>query len=283
MNLFTKNIDWVGLFKNMAMNMKKTFLILIIAVISISLAAMTCFKEEASMDDQKLNQTKWKVHDMDRPLPSVIDPGPAGSPILPPSDAVVLFDGKDLSQWQDNKGQPARWSVKDGYMEVAKKAGSILTKKTFGDCQLHVEWAAPVIVKGESQGRGNSGVFLMNAYEVQVLDSYENVSYADGMAAAIYGQYPPLVNACRPPGEWQTYDIIFWRPHFGEDGKVIQPARMTVFHNGALVHDNVVLSGRTVNKKRAQYTAHPDKMPISLQDHGDPVRYRNVWIRSLSE
>lgn len=262
------------------MAMNKT---LLLVVISMSLVAMACFKEEAFMDDQKLSQTKWKVHDPDRPLPSVVDPGPAGSPISPPSDAVILFDGKDLSQWQDKKGQPARWSVKDGYMEVVKKTGSILTKKTFGDCQLHVEWTAPVIVKGKSQGRGNSGVFLMNAYEVQVLDSYENVTYADGMAAAIYGQYPPLVNASRPPGEWQTYDIIFRRPHFSEDGKVIQPARITVFHNGVLVHDNVKLSGRTVHIMRAQYTAHPDRMPISLQDHGDPVRYRNIWIRSLSE
>jgi hypothetical protein len=265
------------------MDMKKTFFIVMLVVISISLVAMTCFKEEASMDDQKLSQTKWKVHDPDRPLPSVVDPGPAGSPILPPSDAVILFDGKDLSQWQDNKGQPARWSIKDGYMEVVKKTGSILTKQTFGDCQLHVEWAAPVIVKGKSQGRGNSGVFLMNTYEVQVLDSYENVTYADGLAAAVYGQYPPLVNVCRPPGEWQTYDIIFRRPHFDENGKVLRAARMTVFHNGVLVHDNVKLSGRTVHKMRAKYTAHPDRMPISLQDHGDPVRYRNIWIRSLSE
>jgi hypothetical protein len=166
-------------------------------------------------------------------------------------------------------------------MEVVAKTGSIQTKKGFGDCQLHVEWAAPSAVKGESQERGNSGVFLMNTYEVQVLDCYENKTYADGMTAAVYGQYPPLVNACRKPGEWQTYDIIFHRPLFGKDGKLAQPARMTVFHNGILVHDDVVLSGPTAHKARPPYKVHDDKLPLSLQDHGNPVRYRNIWIREL--
>jgi len=263
--------------------MKKTVLVLAVAFGALCLAALACEKEEVSMDDQKITQMKWKIHDPDRPMPPVIDPGPFTTPIPPPSDALVLFDGKDLSQWQDAKGNSARWKVEEGYMEVTPKTGSIQTREVFGDCQLHVEWAAPEIVKGKSQGRGNSGVFLMDTYEVQVLDCYENITYADGMTAAVYGQYPPLVNACRPPGEWQTYDIVFHRPHFGEDGKVIQPARMTVFHNGVLVHDNVKLVGPTSWKKRVSYSAHPDKMPISLQDHSNPVRYRNIWIRPLKD
>jgi len=227
--------------------------------------------------------TQWGIHDMNRPLPPVVDPGPAGPPAPAPSDAVVLFDGKDLSKWADSKGNPARWKVENGYFEVVARTGSLLTKQGFGDCQLHVEWAAPAEVKGESQERGNSGVYIMGLYEVQVLDSYNNRTYADGSAAAIYGQYPPLVNASRKPGEWQTYDIVFHRPVFGQDKNLVSPVRMTVFHNGVLVQDNVVLSGPTENKKRPSYAYHPDALPISLQDHGNPVRYRNIWIRELKE
>jgi hypothetical protein len=166
-------------------------------------------------------------------------------------------------------------------MEAVKGAGSIQTKDGFGDCQLHVEWASPAVVAGDSQGRGNSGVFLMNTYEVQVLDCYNNKTYADGMTASIYGQYPPLVNACRKPGEWQTYDIVFHAPRFDAAGKLLRPARMTVFHNGLLVHDNDELTGPTAHKARPPYAVHPDKMPISLQDHGNPVRFRNIWIRGF--
>ena len=226
---------------------------------------------------------KWKVHDPDRPLPPVIEPGPAGDPVPAPSDAVVLFDGRDLMKWEDAKGQPAGWKVQDGYMEVVKKTGIIRTKDKFGSCQLHVEWSAPLPVVGESQGRGNSGVFLMEYYEVQVLDNYQNKTYADGMAAAVYGQYPPLVNACRPPGEWQTYDIIFRQPRFDESGELVRPACMTVFHNGVLVQDNVELTGPTVWKQRPPYKAHADKLSITLQDHSNPVRFRNIWIRELPE
>lgn len=166
-------------------------------------------------------------------------------------------------------------------MEVVKKTGSIRTKQNFGDCQLHIEWAAPLPVVGKGQGRGNSGVFLMDTYELQVLDSYNNRTYADGMAASVYGQFPPLVNACRPPGEWQAFDIIFYRPHFDKNGNLIHPVRMTVLHNGVLVQDNVELLGPTAWKKRVPYKPHPEKMPLSLQDHGNPVRYRNIWIREL--
>ncbi|MBM3284524.1 MAG: DUF1080 domain-containing protein [Candidatus Aminicenantes bacterium] len=225
--------------------------------------------------------TQWAIHDPERPLPPVIVPGPAGPPVPAPSDAIVLFDGDDLSAWEDSKGGPPRWKVESGYMEVVAKTGSIRTKETFGDCQLHVEWAVPEVLSGEGQGRGNSGVFLMNTYEVQVLDSYENKTYADGMAGAIYGQYPPLVNACRKPGEWQAYAIIFRRPRFDAEGKVLEAARMTVFHNGILIHDHVELAGPTTHKIRTPYMPHPDRLPLSLQDHGNPVRFRNIWIRPL--
>jgi len=223
----------------------------------------------------------WAVHDPDRPLPPLVDPGPVGKPIPPPSDAIVLFNGSGFEEWVDGEGEPVRWKVENGHMEVVAKTDSIRTVKAFGDCQLHVEWMAPAVVTGEGQGRGNSGVFLMGIYEVQVLDSYNNPTYADGMAASLYGQFPPLVNACRPPGEWQTYDIVFRRPRFDGEGGLLSPARLTVFHNGILVHDAVELTGPTAHKARPPYKAHADKLPISLQDHSDPVRFRNIWIREL--
>ena len=223
----------------------------------------------------------WAVHDRDRPQPKVVAPGPAGPPAPVPADAVVLFDGRDLGRWTDAKGGPARWKVENGYMEIVPKSGGIRTAAGFGDCQLHVEWMAPSPAKGTDQDRGNSGVFLMDLYEVQVLDCYGNRTYADGMTAALYGQYPPLVNACRPPGEWQTYDIVFRRPRFDKDGALLSPARMTVFHNGLLVHDNDVLTGPTAHKARPPYKAHSDRLPVSLQDHDHPVRFRNIWLREL--
>lgn len=229
---------------------------------------------------------QWAIHDLNRPQPPIVHPGAAStpeSPGRPPSDAIVLFDGKDLSQWQIGSGEPAKWKVENGYMEVAPRAGSILTRRGFGDCQLHLEWATPLVVKGEGQGRGNSGVLLMGKYEVQVLDSYSNTTYPDGQAAALYGQYPPLVNASRPPGEWQTYDIIFRRPRFDQDGKLVRPARVTVLHNGVVVQDSVELMGPTTHRARPPYTAHPDQLPLTLQDHGELVRYRNIWIRELPE
>ena len=226
-------------------------------------------------------QIAWPVHDPNRPQPPVVAPGPAGPPVPPPADAVVLFDGQDLGAWTDAKGQPVRWKVENGYVEVVPKTGEIKTVKGFGDCQLHIEWMAPSPAKGADQDRGNSGVFLMGLYEVQVLDCYGNRTYADGMTAAIYGQHPPLVNACRPPGEWQTYDIVFRRPRFDGDGRVVTPARMTVFHNGILVHDNDILTGPTAHKARPPYRMHADRLPISLQDHGHPVRFRAIWLREL--
>lgn len=226
----------------------------------------------------------WPQHDSTRPHPAIIDPGTASTadkPGRPPSDATVLFDGTSLSGWAALDGSAPKWIVKDGVLECVRDSGYIRTLQAFGDCQLHVEWAAPVPAQGTSQGRGNSGVFLMGLYEVQVLDSYENVTYADGQAAAAYGQYPPLVNASRPPGQWQTYDILFTRPRFTDDGKVVSPARLTVLHNGVLVQNNVELVGPTGWLQRDPYKAHEDKLPLSLQDHGNPVRYRNLWVREL--
>ena len=227
---------------------------------------------------------KWKIHDKERPLPPVVDPGSYSTQEKigkAPSDATVLFDGKDLSQWEMANGDPPKWKLGKGYMEVVPETGTIRTKQGFGDCQLHIEWAAPAKVVGKGQGRGNSGVFLMGIYEVQVLDSYENETYADGQAAAVYGQYPPLVNACQPPGEWQSYDIIWHRPRFNESGKLLSAARVTVLHNGILVQDNVTLTGPTENKARPPYKTHLDKLSLTIQDHGNPVQYRNIWIKEL--
>ena len=206
--------------------------------------------------------------------PRVIDPGP------PPSDAIILFDGKDLSQWRSSEGGgPARWEVKDGVATV-NGTGTIATKQGFGDCQLHVEWATPAKVQGEGQGRGNSGIYLQGRYEVQVLDSYNNKTYYHGQAGSIYNQHAPLVNACRKPGEWQTYDIIYHAPRFDEKGKLQKAATITVLQNGVLIQDNVEIKGDTAGKA-PKYKAHPLKQPVALQDHHNPVRYRNIWIREL--
>jgi len=220
-------------------------------------------------------------HARDCPAPPIIDASPPGAPVPPPSDAIVLFDGKSLSEWRSGDGSPARWVVRSGYMEVAAGTGGIATVRQFGDVQLHVEWASPNPPKGTDQDRGNSGVFLMGRYEVQVLDSYGNLTYPDGQAGAVYGQYPPLVNASRAPGVWQAYDIVFHRPRFDADGSLLRPATLTVFHNGVLIQDGVTLTGPTAHQARPAYTSHPNRLPISLQDHAHPVRFRNIWVRQL--
>jgi hypothetical protein len=228
--------------------------------------------------------TRWHVHDGERPQPRVVTPGNLCllPPVTPPSDATLLFDGKSLSGWvRTSDGTPAGWKiVGDGSMEVVKKAGNIQTVKHFGDCQLHLEWMAPTVIEGESQGRGNSGVFLMGRYEIQVLDCHQNLTYPDGTTAAIYGQYPPLVNACCPPGQWHIYDIIWQGPKFHADTCVC-PARVTVMHNGIVVHHARELQGPTEHKRTAMYTPHPPTGPLMLQDHGNPVRFRNIWMREL--
>lgn len=227
----------------------------------------------------------WPLHSMDRPRPPVVTPGPApaAGPMPAPSDAIVLFDGKSLSGWVSDSGGPAKWTVRDGYAEVVRGAGSIRTARSFGSVQLHVEWMAPTPPHGEGQERGNSGVILMTHYEVQVLDSYKNDTYPDGQAAAVYGQTPPLVNASRPPGEWQSYDIVFHRPRFGADGAVVRPATVTVVHNGVLVQDQTVITGWTEHDHVATYRPHGDRLPVLLQEHGVAVRYRNVWVRELGD
>jgi hypothetical protein len=215
--------------------------------------------------------------------PAVVTPG--ATPGAPPSDAIVLFDGKDLSQWvsQAAAGGPAPWTVADGIVTVKPKSGGIQTKQAFGSCQLHIEFATPSVVEGTGQGRGNSGVFLMNNYELQVLDSYQNPTYFHGQAGAIYKQHAPLVNASRKPGEWQAYDVVFHAPKFDADGKLLQRATFTVFHNGVLIQDHVIVMGVTAHDKAPYYEAHAAKMPLSLQDHNNPMRFRNIWIRELAD
>ncbi len=226
---------------------------------------------------------KWRVHDDMRPRPEVVTPGAAYGD--PPSDAIVLFDGTDLSAFTQADGSEADWIVKDGYMEVSQpetgKGNDVFTKQAFGDIQLHIEWASPAEVVGNSQGRGNSGIFFFEQYELQVLDSFENKSYADGQASAIYGYKPPLVNACRKPGEWQTYDIIFEAPQWDSKGNLSKRAYITVLQNGVLTHHHQDYLGASGHKKVAEYVQHDPKGRIKLQNHRNPVRYRNIWVREL--
>ncbi len=231
--------------------------------------------EPVGYDDTPfLPGTDWRVHDSSRPAPQVITPGAEGG--VAPSDALILFDGTDLKEWA---GGP--WDLVDGAMEVNGK-GNITTRRSFQDIQLHLEWASPAEAKGDSQHRGNSGVYLMGRYEIQILDSFENLSYSDGQAAALYGQSPPLVNASRGPGEWQSYDIFFKAPRFDSAGRIISPGIVTVLHNGVLVQHNVAFLGSTVHRDVATYQSHAPDGPITIQDHGNPVRFRNIWIRELS-
>jgi hypothetical protein len=222
---------------------------------------------------------KWKTGDRSRPAPVKVTPGNAGSA---PSDAIVLFDGKDLSAWKHSNGKPASWRVREGYFETAPGSGDIVTTQPFGDCQLHVEWASPNPPEGSDQEPGNSGVYLMSLYEIQVLDSFRNQTYPDGQAAAVYCQYPPLVNATRAPGEWQSYDIVFHDARFAGSA-LREPAFVTLLHNGVLAQDHVALTGPTDYMKRPPYKPHAPKLPLLLQDHGQPVRFRNIWIRELKE
>jgi hypothetical protein len=229
--------------------------------------------------------TKWHVHDGERPQPLIVTPGEPSTQDkvgTAPNDATVLFDGKDLSQWKMEKdGSEAKWKVENGYAEVVPKSGYMMTKEEFGpDFQLHVEFATPNPPSGDSQGRGNSGVFLFGRYEIQVLDSYDNPTYPDGQATAIYGYMPPQVNASLPPGKWQTYDILCEGPRF-QDGKLVKPLIVTVLHNGVVTQNHTALIGETPHKQVGTYHAHAEKGPIKLQDHGNPMRFRNIWIRAM--
>ena len=228
----------------------------------------------------------WKVHDRSRPQARTVVPGLPVPSKQPPSDSIVLFDGKDLSKWntrqRDGKVTEATWKVENGYCEMVPRTGSLMTKEAFGDCQLHLEWMTPTGTDPSRVGqmRGNSGVILMGRYEVQVLSSYDNITYADGAAGGIYGLYPPLVNPCRPEGEWNAYDIVFKAPSF-KDGTLIKPAFLTLFFNDVLAHDHVELLGSTDTLPIAKYEPHAVEEPFLLQGHAGPVRYRNVWIRRL--
>ena len=215
------------------------------------------------------------------PVPPAVVPGATHR--MPPSDAVVLFGGDDLSAWQQPDGNAPAWTVKDGAMIVAPGSGGLETKQSFGDVQLHIEWRTPTDTTGmHGQDRGNSGIFFQNRYEVQVLDSYESRTYSNGQAGSVYKQHIPAVNASTPPGTWQAYDIVFIAPRFREDSSLAAPARLTVFHNGVLLHHNAVLEGGTVYRGAPSYEAHPAKAPLSLQDHSHPVRFRNIWLRELN-
>lgn len=233
-------------------------------------------------DTPRLPGSEWRVHDATRPRPAIVLPGTAGTPEragAPPSDALVLFDGRSLDAWRraGEPAEPAGWEVREGSL-VVNGTGSIETRMSFGDFQLHLEWRTPAEPQGTSQARGNSGVFLMGRYEVQILDSYSNDTYPDGQAAALYGQLPPLVNASRPAGEWQSYDIVFSVPRF-EEGELVEPARVTVFHNGVLVHYDRPFLGATTHRALPRYEPHPAEGRILLQDHGSAVEFRNIWIR----
>ena len=244
--------------------MKKTFFLLIAALFAY------CYLE-AQITDPKATEV-WE------PEPRVVDPGDSFSDA--PSDAIILFDGQNLDEWTNSEGGPAGWKVADGAMTVVKGTGIVKTKRHLGSCQLHLEWRSPSVVEGEGQGRGNSGVFLDGIYEVQVLDSYNNRTYSNGQAASIYKQSMPLVNAMRPPGEWNTYDIIYTQPVFNQDGIKTRPGYITVIHNGVVVQNNTEIRGTTPYIGLPKNPAHGDG-PLLLQDHGNPVSYRNIWVRQL--
>jgi len=275
----------------------RNFLIVIVLLVSAPLLA----QELPKIDWDELSKTKpWEVTELYKDL-NKVTPGEGTSA---PSDAIVLFDGKDLNMWQkaqfgspvnmegfeamiplidpDYKGDPAAWTVKNGELEVKAGEGSIATKKAFGDVQLHLEWLAPKMPADKTgQAGGNSGVIFMGMYEVQVLNSYENPTYSNGQAASLYKQFIPLVNASKAPEQWQKYDIIFMAPKFSANGTLVSPAKVTVLHNGVLVQNNVELLGPTCFIGAPYYVAHPEKLPLVLQDHNDPMRFRNIWIREL--
>jgi hypothetical protein len=241
-------------------------------LLTLLLAACAAVAEVAQQEGDPALTEVWE------PVPTQIGPGGADRA---PSDAIVLFDGTDLSEWRGPDGEPG-WRIEDGAVTVVKEAGDLTSRRAFGDVQLHLEWRTPTQIVGEGQGRGNSGVFLMGLYEVQILDSYGNRTYSNGQAGSIYKQYIPLVNAARAPGEWQSYDIVFIAPKFDAEGKLESAATMTVLHNGVLIHNHVELHGPTRYIGEPAYEAHAARLPLMLQDHGNPVSYRNIWIREIA-
>jgi hypothetical protein len=265
-------------------------LLLLLICFACAVAQQDTKEKPGFSDTPYLPDGKWRVHDSSRPRSTIITPGSFSTqeqPGRPPSDAIVLFDGTDLSKWQtrqkDGTYAAPKWKVENGYMEVVGRSGSIETKQKFGDCQIHVEWASPTTIEGNGQGRGNSGVLIMGRYEIQVLDTYNNPSYSDGQTGAMYGQYPPLVLAVKEPGKWQVYDIIFEAPRFDKDDNLVKPAYVTVILNGVVLHHRQAFIGSVAWKRVGKYAPHEPVGPLQLQDHGNPVRFRNVWIRPLGE
>jgi hypothetical protein len=267
--------------------MQKTFFIVSAFVLSgfAGLVPQTLAEDKPGYTDTPmLPSGKWHVHDPNRPVPPIITPGLTFSHGAPaPSDALVLFDGTDFSHWEGDKGAP-QWTIHGDYMECKPHSGYIHTKEKFGDFQLHIEWAEPKKIDGNSQDRGNSGVFLQGIYEVQVLDSFDNPTYPDGQCGALYGQSPPLANACKKPDQWQTYDIVFEAARWNQNHELVRPACVTVFQNGVVIHHKQPLLGPTGHRTLAKYDKeYPATGPISLQDHGNTVRFRNIWIRNLPQ
>lgn len=247
----------------------KISLIILFLSISISIFTIQCLGQD---EPDPAETEVWE------PEPEIVTPGNGTNP---PSDAIVLFDGTDLSQWMDVEGNESRWIVIDNTVTVNPETSSLITRQQFGSCQLHIEFRTPIEIEGNGQGRGNSGIFLQGRYEVQVLDSYENRTYSNGQAGSIYKQHIPLVNASRKPGEWQVFDIVFNAPSFKEDGSLNKPGYATVLHNGVLIQNHVELKGPTAFIGVSEYEAHDPKGPLALQDHDNPVSYRNIWIREL--
>jgi hypothetical protein len=275
----------------MMMNMRLGIRHLALCALSLGAAATVLGVQQdlGYQDTPLIPGTPWHVHDGQRPQPRIVTPGESFSHVAPPpSDAVVLFDGTSLERWQDNRGGPASWNVADGCFEVTRRGGAICTKDKFADFQLHLEFATPATVRGDGQGRGNSGILINGMYEVQVLDSYDNKTYPDGQCGALYGQTPPLVNASKPPGTWQTYDVIFESPRWNSDGTLVKNANVSVIHNGVVLHHKRDYFGCTDGVGGVPHKAlgaygkpHPPEVFVELQDHGNPMRFRNIWIRPL--
>ena len=268
------------------MNPRRTIILassaILLALFTLNARAWQVQRKLGYTDTPMQPNGKWRVHDGTRPQPPIVTPGTPSTqeiPGRPPSDAVVLFNGNDLARWQSDGGKPSACKIENGIMVIT--GGSAVSRDFFGDCQLHLEFASPNPPQGEDQARGNSGVMMFGRYEIQVLDSYQNLTYPDGQAAAVYGQTPPLVNASRKPGDWQTYDLIFTAPRFKQDGSLEAPAYLTMLHNGVLVHNHTAILGSVAFRSLAKYEPHDPKGPIVLQDHGNPVRFRNIWVREL--
>jgi hypothetical protein len=263
----------------------------LLLVLSSGVAPLRAQEKLGYTDTPAIPGTPWHVHDGSRPQPRVVTPGATFSLLAPPpSDAVVLFDGRDLSQWESIHGGEPKWTLTDGILEVVPFSGNIRTKQRFADFQLHLEYAEPAVIKGKGQYRGNSGVLINGMYEVQILDSYESPTYPDGQSGALYGQMPPLVNACKPPGEWQSYDIIFESPRWDAAGVLVKKAAVTVIQNGVVLHHRHEFFGSTDGINGVPHKAlgaylkpHPPEVVVELQEHRNPVRFRNIWIRTLGD